>query len=531
MIPNKLMTILIAGTLLGTSGCSGTRLRSLITRSDYVSLEELEAQDAAAVAESKESESSESLVSSEQEASEDDANAAEKKKKSWFSFAALLGRSSDDSELGPDPFVDTEEVGTEKVVVTDASDDINEESLATEAAVVKATEKYSATITDVEDQAEGLFDKLAAQEVEAAIDERIKEMPEIMPASGILASDQQSFADFIAQHDDTDARSVATEVQSRLKESVAEVKQASPFATEAAEPVIAAIKKADNLSDFDRLFGEASAAAVAPTTETPIKDPFTSELFPELDSLIVDGDVGPSVVEQSPVAAASPEFDLRNPPRPDVETLDSAADPFQLAARKHGFNEVSQDDPWAAFLNKQDGDDAQTSGDVETQNAGGADGFVWGDQTQAAEPAPFPVVENATGNSDIPLPLPVFQQASSSNRPARVTGGAQLSTDLSAGLTISTTSAPQPVPHDNFEQFGATTAEPVSWTEAVSEPADADFADAFDATMAAASPEAKTGSSVTATSGWPMRTWIFLVGFAVVAYLLFAPARQNRPRA
>ncbi|MCP4510119.1 MAG: hypothetical protein GY826_27420 [Fuerstiella sp.] len=190
MIPNKLMTILIAGTLLGTSGCSGTRLRSLITRSDYVSLEELEAQDAAAVAESKESESSESLVSSEQEASEDDANAAEKKKKSWFSFAALLGRSSDDSELGPDPFVDTEEVGTEKVVVTDASDDINEESLATEAAVVKATEKYSATITDVEDQAEGLFDKLAAQEVEAAIDERIKEMPEIMPASGILASDQ-----------------------------------------------------------------------------------------------------------------------------------------------------------------------------------------------------------------------------------------------------------------------------------------------------------------------------------------------------
>jgi hypothetical protein len=109
-----------------------------------------------------------------------------------------------------------------------------------------------------------------------------------------------------------------------------------------------------------------------------------------------------------------------------------------------------------------------------------------------------------------------------------------LSTDFSAGLTIPTPPAPQPLPNNDFEQFAATTTEQVSRTEApldFAEPAGTDFEDAFDATLIGASPEARTGSSVTAADGWPMRTWIFLVGFAVVAYLLFAPARQNRPKA
>ncbi|MEO2017952.1 MAG: hypothetical protein ABGZ53_26675 [Fuerstiella sp.] len=526
MIPNKLMTILIAGTLLGASGCSGTRLRSLITRSDYVSLEELEAQDAAAeaaIAESEESKSSEQLVSSEQESSEDDAKATEEKKKSWFSFAALLRRSSDDSELGPDPFVEVDDLETGKVVSTDVSDDIDEGAPTTEAAVARATEKYSATMTNIEDQAEGLFDTLSAAEVEAAIDERVK-LPEITPASGTLASGQQSFADFIAQHNNPGARSAATEDQSGLSAAIPEAKQSNPFAAAAAaEPVITAIKRADKLSEFDRLFGAASAAADAPTTETRFNDAFTSELFPELDVLITDSDVGPPAVEPIRIQAASRES----------ETQDSAVDPFQLAARKHGFSEVLQDDPWAAF-NKQDGDGAQTKSDVEVKNAVGDDEFFWGHQTRTPQPETFPVVENVTGNSEISPPVPVFQHVSSSDRPARMTGGAQLSTDLSAGLTIPTSSAPQPVPYDGFEQYAATTAEPASWTEtpfAVSDPADADFADAFGATMAAASPEVRTGSSVTATNGWPMRTWIFLVGFAVVAYLLFAPARQNRPKA
>jgi hypothetical protein len=534
MIPNKLMTILIAGTLIGASGCSGTRLRNLITRSDYVSLEELEAQDAAVeavVAESEESDSSEQLVSSEQESSTDDAAAGEKKKKSWFSFAALLGRSSDDSELGPDPFVDVEETETEKTAA-DVGDDIDVESLATEAAVAETTEKYSATMTNIEDQAEGLFDQLAATEVEADIDERVK-LPEIMTASGTTTSGQQSFADFIVQRGGKDARSVATEDQSGLTEAVSEANQANPFAAATAEPVITTMKKADKLSDFDRLFGEASASADARTTETPVKDAFTSELFPELDALIADSDVRPSAAEQSPKPAASPESDLRNAPRPDFDSQDSAVDPFQQAALKHGFTEVSRQDPWAAF-NKQEGDGARNESDVERKNAAGDDDFFWGDQTQTSQPEANPVAENATGNSDISLPQPVFQPVSSSDRPSRVTGGAQLSTDLSAGLTIPISAAPQPVPDVGFEPLAATAAEPASWTEdpfAASDPTDADFADAFGATMAAAAPEAKTGSSVTATSGWPMRTWIFLIGFAVVAYLLFAPARQNHPKA
>jgi hypothetical protein len=109
-----------------------------------------------------------------------------------------------------------------------------------------------------------------------------------------------------------------------------------------------------------------------------------------------------------------------------------------------------------------------------------------------------------------------------------------LSTDFSAGLTIPTPPAPQPVANHDFEQFAATPTEQVSRTETsldFAEPAGTDFEDAFDATLIGAGPEARTGSSVTAADGWPARTWIFLIGFAVVAYLLFAPARQNRPRA
>ena len=531
MIPNKLLTILIAGTLLGTSGCSGTRLRNLITRSDYLSLEELEAQDAAAetaVAKSDESESGEKLVSSKEELSEDDTKAGEEKKKSWFSFAALLGRSSDDSDLGPDPFVDVEETEAAKA----DTDDTDAESSVTTEAVAKTTEKYSATMTNVEDQAEVLFDKLASAEGESSIDDRVK-LPKIVPASGISAPGQKSFADFIAQRDDKDTKSVANEVQSELTDVVSEAQQANPFATDAVEPAIAEAKNADELSDFDRLFGEATTTADAPTTETTVKDAFTSELFPELDALIVDSDAGPSAAEQNRKLVTSPESDSSIPPRPDFETQDSAVDPFQLAARKHGFTEVPLQDPWAAFK-KQEDDAAESNSDVESKNAASDDQFFWGDQTQTSQPEAFPVAEIATGSPDISPPMPVFQPVSSSDWPSGVTGGAQLSTDLSAGLTLPTSSAPQPVPNGDLEQFAATTAEPASWTEdsfAVSDPTDADFADAFGATMAAAAPQAKTGSSVTATSGWPMRTWIFLIGFAVVAYLLFAPARQNRPKA
>ena len=533
MIPNKLMTILVAGTLLGASGCSGTRLRNLITRSDYVSLDELEAQDAAsemAVAESEESKSSEQLVSSEKESSEDDTTAGEKKKKSRFSFAALLGRSSDDSEVGPDPFVDVEETETEQADAADAGGDVDAKSPVTEAALAKTTEKYSATVTNMEDRAEVVFDKLAAAKEEAAIDERFK-LPKIVPASGTSASGQQSFADFIADRGDKAATSVSNEVQSGLSQVVSEANSANPFAAAVAEPAIGVTKNTDELSDFDRLFGGTTTTVDAPTTETPVKDAFRSELFPELDALIADSDAGPSAAEPKVKLTASPESDFRNPSRQDFETQDSAVDPFQLAARKHGFAEVSQQDPWAAF-NKQDGDAARNKSDVAGKNTAGDDEFFWGDQTP--QPDTFPVAENVIGNSEISPPQPVFQQVSSSDRPSRLTGGAQLSTDLHAGLTIPTSSVPQAVTNGGFEQFAATTAEPASWTEdafAASDPTDADFADAFGATIAAAAPEAKTGSSVTTTSGWPMRTWIFLIGFAVVAYLLFAPARQNRSKA
>jgi hypothetical protein len=532
MIPNKLMTILVAGLLIGASGCSGTRLRNLITRSDYMSMEELEAQDAAAetaVAESAESESSEKLVSSEQESSEDDEKSGDEKKKSWFSFAALLGRSSDDSELSPDPFVDVEETetDTEKTVAAEANDD--SESAETKTVAAEATERYSATMTTIEDQAEGMFDKLAAAEAEKSVKERIK-LPEIMPTTELSESGQQSFADFIANRDGTDTESAPNEVRSTLTKVIADAGQGNPFA---AEPAIAAARNATELSNFDRLMNQNSNAANELSSETPVKDAFSSKLFPELDQLMTNGNVGPAADGQGLDLNASPEATIQNPPQPHLETLAATEDPFQVASRKHGFDDVQRQDPWAAFT-RQDGNAAQNISDVAPQESTEPDGFVWRHQSQTPQSEALAVNETVLENFETPAPPPVFQQVSTSDRPARVTGGAQLSTDFSAGLTIPTPPAPQPLPSNDFEQFAATTTEQVPRTEApldFAEPAGTDFEDAFDATLIGASPEARTGSSVIVADGWPMRTWIFLIGFAVVAYLLFAPARQNRPKA
>ncbi|MDG2129416.1 MAG: hypothetical protein P8K08_15560 [Fuerstiella sp.] len=530
MIPNKLMTILIAGMLIGASGCSGTRLRNLITRSDYLSLEELEAQDKAAetvAAESAQSELGEQLVSSELESSEDDETPDEEKKKSWFSLAALLGRSSDDSEVSPDPFVDVDIEEMQETVTAVANDE--RKSAITEAAA-ETTEKFAATMTNMENQAEGIFDKLAAadRDAETAVDERVK-LPEITPASGIPKSGQQSFADFIASRDDKRTKSSANEDQSVLSELVANPKEANPFT---AEPALAAAKNTDDRSVFDRLLNETSNITDKVAAKTPVKDDFSSELFPELNELITDGDVGPSFDERLLKEAALPAADFQDPPQPQFEAQDAAADPFLIAARKHGFDKVQLEDPWAAFT-KQDGSDAQDMSDHVLQPVAEPEEFAWGTQSQTPASEMLTMNETLPEIFDASPPQPVFQQVSSPDRPVRVTGGAQLSTDFSAGLTIPTLPAPQPVAYSDFDQF-ATTTEQTLQTDtplAFSDSAGGDFENAFDAALISSGPEAKTGSSVTATDGWPLRTWIFLAGFAVVAYLLFAPAPQNRPRA
>ena len=103
MTPNR-MRILIVGTMLLSSvGCSGSRLRSLVTRSDYKTLEELEARDAedaerAIVDKSLSGSDSARFASQERELDEEES--------SRFSLSRLFSRKSDDSEIGEDPFVD-----------------------------------------------------------------------------------------------------------------------------------------------------------------------------------------------------------------------------------------------------------------------------------------------------------------------------------------------------------------------------------------------------------------------------------------
>ena len=111
------LTLAFLLTVTAITGCSGGRLRNLISRSDYKTLEEVEAEDtltaereaaadqkAFANAEKELSESKGLLVSDESAVEADKADAPEEKK-SRFSLAGLFRRGDDSEEVTPDPFV------------------------------------------------------------------------------------------------------------------------------------------------------------------------------------------------------------------------------------------------------------------------------------------------------------------------------------------------------------------------------------------------------------------------------------------
>ncbi len=110
MFPTKVSQLLIAVTIISAVGCSGSRLRNMITRSDYKSLEQIEAQDS--VKEAREAADrekalvadgsanyGEKLASQEREIDEaTDAVSTEetKKKRGFLNLAGLLNRDVDE---------------------------------------------------------------------------------------------------------------------------------------------------------------------------------------------------------------------------------------------------------------------------------------------------------------------------------------------------------------------------------------------------------------------------------------------------
>ena len=515
MTPNR-MRILIVGTMLLSSvGCSGSRLRSLVTRSDYQTLEELEARDAedaerAIVDKSLSGSDSARFASQERELDEEES--------SRFSLSLLFSRKSDDSEIGEDPFVDapsTAAVEKAKEPVIKAEEKPIATTAQTKAEVKVPVEvkqsNFGTTLTDVEKQAEDLFAELSAAEATArenpfadskvASQEAVEEIKEQAKAKVV---ESNSFEEFMARR---------ASAKASVDSSIAMVQE---LKEQVEEPVKAA--KQQSAASFDSLLGEITPKS-EPVKKTNPPTAFDEGLFPGLSEALEEAEA-----ELDPASmfgdsdAASAEFGETKTAMFGSESVDGS-DPFAAASAKHGFQEVKQKDPWASFEGSSVNREMSWSSQ-DLNAAGSPDSFVWDD---SEAPRPTPAIDAKPSNTGT---MPVFTQVSSSaSASTGSTTRAGYSVDHGPALVIPDVT-PQAQPFELSLGLQEESSAPESSLES-----DPFFTSVPQAMPATNDMMLSDETGVAAKNGWPTRTWFFILGCLIVAYLLFMPDRQNRAKA
>ena len=567
MFPTRISYLLIAATLVSVTGCSGSRLRNMVTRSDYKSLDELAAQDS--VKEAREAADREralvtngataggegKLVSQQREVADaaDDGKTEEPdKKRGFLNLAGMLSRDGKDHEISPDPFLavgnDHDAAAEKKTAAVTAA--ISEDKTAavrdaTEsgASKVNKAEQYVSASTDASDTAEEMFRNIAAADSAKQADAKADES-----APNAVATAEASFADFIAKQ--------TKKAKSEFEQKVAE----------AAEPVIrrdAALEEAEQLaanapaaaSAFDELLGTATAASGANGKQPGPSD----DLMPGLDELLAEGtaaaaatfeDAKTKVGETADSAvAAAPSFeDVFSSDEPASDTgavAVASANPFAEAESRASDTPAKETadeaDPWAAFREGQQAVAKVNSGAdaFTTATAAGASEFDWANRSTSEEsaaakaPASFANATASDFGSSSSSDSSPFSTASATN----VTSTSD-STRSSGGLVIPPRTTQQV---SSSSEATAETVQPVFddsqagpfAANATATDGDDLFAQADDELFAAATadagPEVATaGAGTSAFQGWSTRTWFFLLGCIIVALVLFMPERQKR---
>jgi len=196
-------------------------------------------------------------------------------------------------------------------------------------------------------------------------------------------------------------------------------------------------------------------------------------------------------------------------------------DPFQETSRKHGFTRHNKD-PWAALAKTSP---PQPESDSQA-NAGQT--FAWANSVKPQVPTASPQPEDElpvqrdefrqvslTRSADLNTPEPI---EFSDSEPLLIPGH----TDTGQGIAL-------------FEDTTAQTVEPA--TQISNDPflTSVPFETAADSTGEAAATPADVAPVAATKSGglweWSGRTWFLLIGCLIVAFLLFAPDRQNRTNA
>lgn len=501
MIVNRLFSLMLAALCLVASGCTGTPLRNLLTRSDYESLEDLESEEGAVQSTGR----SDSLVSQEREVTPDedkpDAEKPKSKRRGLFNLSALFGGGSDD-EIGSDPFVepvDEADVETAESSASAAESEIlpvtadSARELIERAASTEATaENLFRQISDESKQAESEIASAAG-----SVQERVEnaEVPVISPRSGGANPDEASFADFLA------------EKSAEVRESVQETAEPLFNTAETVRRDVAAAGPAEKSANaFDQLLNLTDAA------EENVAAASADELFPGLNQLIPDNDGTQADAAQR---NQSPTFDRfaagRQQPESAGASDDGIGTEFEVARRNHGFVEPQDNDPWSAFRDSQ----------AKPVTVGEPEGFSWVDRNDSA-PTPRPeAVASVTGSDATAFHPSEFVESTAFAPEVAEQDAAEENPGPEFDDTLL---IPTSQPNPETQNSDPTAAE-ASETDP--------FADLMAEAEKTESAEQSDEEPVETAAGFSFstRTWFLLLGCVIVGLLLFMPDRQKRTNA
>lgn len=519
MVPNKICTLVVASAILATAGCSGAKLRNLISRNDYQSLEELEAADS-----SFNNSAEEAIAGSDKDRSRfvSDRNELEEEEEARdgrFSIARLLRRkpAAMETEFGEDPFVEPISTVVEKSAAGSNIEAVSGVQADRFQEALRTADRISASLDDAEKQAEDMFAD-AEQTGKAAGENAFAEAIAKTAAVDDSSNDSsQSFAEFMARNAARRADSSEPQTSKAVVTQEAAPKTAEIFARSSANT-------AKGGFDFDTLLEEpiagANADAVADFGGSETEDSSTDSYLDQMFASAAD--VSDSSFDFDPPAADN-EFDNGfTEVNADAIVQKSAVeeDPFSLASEKHGFKPLNTKDPWAAFENSTATTRDVAWGDETASVAKSESEFAWGQSNPTTD------FDDVLNSDSFAANDRAFRQVASTSIVQEDASIRQASAPQSLVIPFSEPAASYGGDFAEMGSSGDLMDDPffsaASGEELSEVPTDLETVTDGDAEASG-----NVGGPATIL-GWPTRTWFFILGCAILAILLFLPNRQKQ---
>lgn len=514
----NLTLLLLTTVTVGVTGCSGGKLRNLLSRNDYQTLEEQNAEQSGLPGSTKTQ-----VVSAETD-----------KNDSFFKLPRFLGGKDEASNIAPDPFASTDEPSTEE--------SIKAYQARVDERIAREAQAASKTMSDVEKQARDLlansknessnlfegFEQQKVADTAAGDAKEERSAPAADPAASVFEEmfgkqptdpSGETASPLIASNS-PDMPSGFSEPEQALSE-FDKLLQAHEQQESNAEPAIS-IEPAD--TSFEEFF--ADTAQPEDTQEAEFEESFafseeptTSEQesgFEEFMKSHEPSSTGTDVWSQlnsesnsADVFAAAAEAE-QNSTAPEHVFNDD----FHRTVSSHGFTENSN--PWANVSSPtstnsgidvaatESGIKASSSRLSASPNGGNpADAFDNDPlRNQSTPQSPFvPVSQSTSANSSGTTSPGLIIPASDS------TTFFEFEDQSPAVQQISATNSGADLPTMAIQSTNGTSDSP---------------------TLIASDTEGLAVQSEVSSGGWPRRTIFLIIGCVLIAGLLFLPERQKR---